>query len=150
MDVVDTLDRVEHLEVLAGVPLFTGLSVADLESIADVTSLRALGPDDRVFAQGDPGDEMLIVVEGGVDVIRRGPDGSRHLASLGPGGVVGELSIFRRLPRSADVVAGSDGVTCLVIGARTLEHILQERPQVALGMLAALADKIAVATAPTG
>ena len=149
MDVVDTLDRVERLEVLAGVPLFAGLSIADLESIADVTSLRALGAEDRVFAQGDPGDEMLIVVEGGVDVIRRGPEGSRYMASLGPGGVVGELSIFRGLPRSADVVAGPEGVTGLVIGARTLEHILQERPQIALGMLATLADKIAAAAAPT-
>ena len=60
--------------------------------------------------------------------------------------MVGELAIFREAPRVADVVAGPDGVSGLVIDAATLDRILQERPQIALSLLAALADKLAEAS----
>ncbi|HSM01753.1 MAG TPA: cyclic nucleotide-binding domain-containing protein [Acidimicrobiia bacterium] len=145
METVDFLDQMECLEVLGGVPLFAGLAVDELESIAEVTSLRSEPHGEIVFAQGDPGSEMLVVVEGSVEIIHRGSaDGP--MAVLGPGEVVGELAILRSSERSADVVAGPEGVTGLVIDSTMLGHILQERPQIALAMLAALAEKLAAAS----
>ena len=146
MEAVDPLDRMERLEILGGVPLFSGLSVEELESISEVTALRTHGAGEVVLAQGEPGAEMLVLVEGSVEVIHRGSAEGRRLATLGPGAVVGELAIFRGAPRAADVVAGSNGVSGLVIDAATLDLILQERPQIALSLLAALADKLAEAS----
>jgi CRP-like cAMP-binding protein len=148
MEAVDPLDRMERLEILGGVPLFSGLGVAELESISEVTGLRTYGASERVFTQGEPGAEMFVIVAGNAEVIHRGSDGRRRrLATLGPGDVVGELAIFREAPRAADVAAGPDGMAGLVIGAATLDRILQERPQIALSLLAALADRLADASA---
>lgn len=146
MEAIDFLDRMECLEVLGGVPLFGGLALEDLESIAGVTSLRSHDHGETVFTQGDPGSEMLVVVEGSVEIIHRGKADER-MAVLGPGAVVGELAILQKSTRTADVVAGPEGVTGLVIDAAMLDHILQERPQIALAMLAALAEKLAASAA---
>jgi CRP/FNR family cyclic AMP-dependent transcriptional regulator len=143
---VDPLDRMDRLAVLGGVPLFAGLAVDDLERISDVTSLVTHEPGDTVFAQGDPGSEMLVLVEGSVEIVHRSAAGNRSLATLGPGAVVGELAIFRESPRAADVVAGAEGVTGLLIDSPTLDRILQERPQIAVALLAALAEKLAAAS----
>jgi len=146
MDVLDPFDEMERLELLGGVPLFAGLEVEDLAHIADVTSIRSHGPGDLVYVQGDPGGEMLVVVEGTGEVVHRGVSGSRRLAMLAPGSVVGELAVLRASVRAADVVAGPKGLVGLVIDAGTLDHILQERPGIALAMLSALADKLAAAS----
>lgn len=146
METVDPLDRIERLDILAGVPLFAGLSTGDLESISEVTALRAYGAGDVVLTQGESGAEMLVLVSGSAEVIHRGFAGASRLATLGPGAVVGELAIFREAPRAADVVAGHEGVSGLVIDAVTLDRIIQERPQIALSLLAALADKLAEAS----
>ena len=143
---IDPIDRFERLTLLGGVPLFSGLDVDELESIAEVTSLRAHDPGETVFTQGETGAEMLVIVEGSVDVVHRSRDAARSLATLAPGAVVGELAIFRGSPQAADVVAGDDGFVGLVIDADTLDRILQERPQIALALLAALAEKLAVAS----
>jgi CRP-like cAMP-binding protein len=146
METVDPLERMERLEILGGVPLFSGLSVDDLESISEVTALRTHAAGEMVFTQGEPGAEMLVLVAGSAEVIHRGSAGRRRLTTLDPGAVVGELAIFREAPRAADVVAGPEGVSCLVIDAATLDRILQERPQIALALLAVLADKLAQAS----
>jgi len=144
VETLDFLDRMECLEVLGGVPLFAGLALEDLESIAEVTSMRAYHHGETVFAQGDPGSEMLVLVEGSVEIVSGTAE--EPVAVLGPGEVVGELAILRGSERTADVVARPEGMTGLVIDARMLGHILQERPQIALAMLAALAEKLAAAS----
>ena len=146
MDVLDLFDEMERLELLGAVPLFAGLGVDDLADIAEVTTIRSLGPGETVYRQGDPGGEMLVVVEGSGEVIHRHGSGSRRLATLQPGSVVGELAVLRGSARAADVVAGPDGLVGLVIDAPTLDHILQERPGIALAMLSALAEKLAAAS----
>ena len=143
VETFEVLDPVERLAALQEVTLFADLAPADLERIADVTSQRCYEPGELVFAEGAPGDEMLVVIEGGAHAGRPIAGNPVHLVELGVGSLVGELALLRRQPRLTDVVAGDDGMTALVIEAATLESVLEERPGVAHSMLAALADKLA-------
>jgi CRP-like cAMP-binding protein len=53
-----------------------------------VTSVAAAGS--TLFEEGDPADGVAAILEGSVEVIKDG----RTLAALGPGSVLGELSVF--------------------------------------------------------
>ena len=143
MEAIDTLDPMDRLVALRGVPLFAELATEDLESISAVTSLRRFEPGEVVFAQGDPGEEMLVVVAGGAEVSRRDGDGRRPIATVGAGAVVGELAILRRHTRSADVIAGDEGLMGIVIDAGTFERMIEERPRIAFSLLATMADRLA-------
>ncbi len=65
-----------------------------------------LSPDQVLFLAGDAGDGCYRVDDGllKVTMVSRGGT-ERILAFLGPGAIVGELSIIVGLPRSASVVA---------------------------------------------
>jgi CRP-like cAMP-binding protein len=62
----------------------------DLEQLAreTVTSVAATGA--TLFSEGDPADGVAAVLDGRVEVVK----GGRVLATLGPGSVLGELSVF--------------------------------------------------------
>lgn len=69
------------------------------------TSVR-LTPDEVLFLAGDAGDGCYRVEEGLLKVTMVSRSGiERILAFLGPGSIVGELSMIDGLPRSASVVA---------------------------------------------
>jgi HEAT repeat protein len=140
MDEIRTLDTVDRVVALQQVPMFAEIDAEDLERIALVTTERRYAPDEVVFEYGTVGDEMLVLIAGRVDVRRPGGD---LIRTYGSGQHVGELALLSGRPRAADVVAGPDGVHGLVLGDGELRAILEERPEVAMAMLATLAERLA-------
>jgi CRP-like cAMP-binding protein len=147
MESVDTTGRLDRVTTLRRLPLFAELDTRDLSDIAGVTTERAYPPAEPVFVQGEPGDEMLVVISGTARVSWRLEHETVEVATLEPGSVVGELALLTDRPRVADVHAGDRGMVGLVIDANTFEAILCERPQVALRLLSALADRLATSDA---
>jgi CRP-like cAMP-binding protein len=63
-----------------------------------------------VIREGDVAEHFFVVVEGEVEVSRRGPNGvDRPVTTLGPGEYFGEVGLLRHAPRNARVAAGSGG-----------------------------------------
>lgn len=76
-----------------------------LRDAEDVT----LQDGERLFGKGDPGDGCYWLRSGLLKVSVSSPSGEkRTLAILGPGSIVGEISMLDGLPRSANVHAISD------------------------------------------
>ncbi|MGH8958620.1 MAG: cyclic nucleotide-binding domain-containing protein [Acidimicrobiia bacterium] len=137
------LDRVLALQRVA---MFSDVDPEDLEKVALVTVERRYEANEIIYHEGDVGDEVLVIVSGEVE-IRHGRD---QIRSYGAGELVGELALLRRAPRSADVVAGGDGVQGLALGASELQGILEERPEIAMAMLATLAERLGTMTVVVG
>ncbi len=78
-----------------------------------------------------------MLVDGKVKVERN----QRKIATLGPGAYFGELSLLDKGPRTATVTAETD-CTVLVLGPREFSGVLDEVPQLAHKLLAALAARI--------
>src|SRR5204862_1023274 len=55
--------------------------------------------------QGEPARSFLLVTTGEAAVLRDDGDGEHQVATVGPGAIVGELSVLRGAPRSATVAA---------------------------------------------
>jgi CRP-like cAMP-binding protein len=139
MEAIPLLSPVDRVLALQRVAMFSELDPEDLEKVASVTAERRYEPNEFIYHEGAPGDEMLVIVTGEVKVLH---GGTQMIRSYGAGQHVGELALLRRAPRSADVVAGADGVFGLALGASELEGILDERPVVAMAMLATLAERL--------
>ena len=133
------MDRVIALQ---RVTMFSDLDPEDLELLARSTSELTLEPGEKIYSEGTEGSEALMIVDGSaiVSVTRDGV--TRVVNRYGPGESVGELALLRSGVRSADVHAGDEGLRAVVITKTDLMSTLEERPPVALGMLATLADRI--------
>ena len=92
--------------VLKAVPLFKDLSEEEIDGLAQLMSEVTLKRGDTLFHEGDDGDRFYIVTEGKVKLSHTSDDGRENLlAVLGPGEVIGELSLFDLGKRSSTVVA---------------------------------------------
>ena len=70
--------------------------------------LRALQDGEKVFAQGEPGNEMYIVRSGMVEIYRVRDGREIPLTNLGEGEFFGEMALFDESPRSASARAKGD------------------------------------------
>jgi CRP-like cAMP-binding protein len=92
--------------VIATVDLFKDLGETELQRIAEVGRVEYWKEGALVLEEGAFGPRMMIVLEGRVEILRRDGAGvQRALASLGPGEVLGEMSLLLDLPRTATVQA---------------------------------------------
>lgn len=123
-------ERADHAAALARVELFGGLSDADRDLLAGGTQLAHFAAGERILRQGDPGDSLYLVSEGTVSV-RLGVDAlEREVAQLGPGQMLGEMSLVTGEPRQASCVAITD-VACRVVDREAFRQLLDARPEVA-------------------
>ncbi len=90
-----TLPLMERVLFLRRVPLFTDLPPQDLVPIASIASEQSFADADTIAEQGEPGDEMHIIVSGYVMVILREPGGHQQvLAVRATGDVIGEMAVI--------------------------------------------------------
>ena len=87
--------------------------------------------------QGATGGIAFVIASGRAEVTRDG----RRLATLGPGDVVGELSLIDGEPRSATVTATSD-LEVLELDRRDLVKLLRKAQPVVRKLLESLAQRL--------
>ena len=89
-------------EILARAGIFQGVEPTAVASALT----KQLQPVDfprghTVFAEGEPGDRLYIIISGKVKIGRRSPDGRENLLTImGPSDMFGELSTFDPGPRT--------------------------------------------------
>jgi CRP/FNR family transcriptional regulator, cyclic AMP receptor protein len=130
------------VELLRRVPLFSELSKAELERIAQVGILRSFPRETRIFHEGDPGDACYIVREGSCRVTREHPDGRAiTLATLGPGAIFGELAMLDGERRSASVET-TENTELVALPAGDLRKLIREHPEMAEKLVVALTRRL--------
>jgi CRP/FNR family transcriptional regulator len=129
-------------DVLRRSPLFEALGEEDTLALrARVTNVD-IGRTDRLFAEGDAGDKLYVILSGKIKLTRTAPDGRENLLSVhGPGEMFGELSLFDPSPRTASATAVTD-VRLAALAHDDLRHWLTSRPDVSMHMLRALAQRL--------
>jgi HEAT repeat protein len=138
-----TLPLMERVLFLRRVPLFTDLPPQDLVPIASIASEQSFADADTIAEQGEPGDEMHIIVSGYVLVILREPGGHQQvLAVRAAGDVIGEMAVITGGVRMASLAAKGT-VRLLSIGRRPFEAMLRERPETALALMRVLCQRLA-------
>jgi hypothetical protein len=96
----------------------------------------------QIVKQGEPGDGMFLVLEGELRVRLMINGKETILATLGPGECFGEMSLFDRGARSADVLANNDSVLLKVSG-EAFDKLRLEAPELAAPMLHAIGRTLA-------
>jgi len=128
--------------VVRTAPLFTALDDASAVSLRASMDSVKIAKGSILFAEGDEGDHLYVIVEGKVKLGTSSGDGRENLLSiLGPGEMFGELSLFDPNPRTSTATAVTDA-KLLSLGQAKLIPWLADHPPVALHLLAALAQRL--------
>ena len=127
-------------EVLERTPFFAGvMSGADLDRLAAKLLVKSFPRGACIVRQGDIGTSMFILVDGKVNVTLHLRAGEERVATLGPGNIVGEMSLLTGARRSATVTA-TRAVNALEIGKAAMEEILADGPEL-IGRFAEMVEQ---------
>jgi CRP-like cAMP-binding protein len=123
-------------DVIAGVPLFAGLSKRELGQIASLADEIDLPAGKVLIREGERGREFFVLLEGEAEVTRKG----RKLATRRAGEFFGEIALVSKLPRVATVKTREPS-RALVIRDVEFRALLGRAPAIAVKVLEALADR---------
>lgn len=135
----DKIQRLRRASIFAATP-DTVLAV-----VADAVKEVQLAPNEQLFARGDRGTSMYVIVTGLVRV----HIGDQTIVELSDGEIVGELAAVDPEPRSASVSA-IDPSTLYQIEQSTLQGLMADHPEIVQGIIKELAHRLRVTTAPYG
>lgn len=106
----------------------SALSTEEKSSLLSRFESHNSAPGDPLVEEGKPGPGLFLIAAGHVRVSRVDADGdSLVVAELGPGEVVGEISLVLRQPASASVTA-THATVCLFLPAEEFQKVVAEHP----------------------
>jgi CRP/FNR family transcriptional regulator, cyclic AMP receptor protein len=134
-----------EMELLRRVPLFSGVEPSKLKLLAYTSDPVTYHEGQVLFHMGDRGDAAYVIVHGQAEVSVPTDAGEIPIAVLSDGDFVGEISILCDVPRTATVTARSELQT-LRIRKEPFLQLIGQFPQIAVGMLRTLADRLSRTT----
>lgn len=93
-------------------------------------------PGDVIFGEGDPGDRMYAVIAGEVDIVV----GGRLVDTTTVGGLLGEMAIIDKMPRSATAVAKTE-CRLVPIDQKRFLFLVQQTPLFAILVMQVMAAR---------
>jgi CRP/FNR family cyclic AMP-dependent transcriptional regulator len=123
--------------VLRRIKILATLSDEQIERFVRFMEIEAVPQWKVVVKQGERGDTMYLILDGELRVRTMAAGKETILTTLSIGDFFGDISLFDRGPRSADVVANTDA-TLLKISSAAFDKLAAEAPDVATPFLVAI------------
>jgi CRP/FNR family transcriptional regulator, cyclic AMP receptor protein len=130
---------------LRAVPLFQSLSDANLASLSKTVARRHATAGEILCREGEPGDEMYVVLSGTVTLSKAVGERETELGRLESGAYFGEMALIGDAPRSATIRAAT-ALDYLAIDRDTLMEVIAAFPTVALQILRGYNERLADTT----
>jgi CRP-like cAMP-binding protein len=132
------LGRDAKVELLKSVPLFAGCSKTELRRLAATADEVDLRSGFLLMREGRPGREFFVLIDGTVEVTRKG----KKISELGGGDWFGEIALLTKVPRTATVTATS-AVRALVLTDRAFRQLVESMPSIGIKVLASVGERLA-------
>jgi CRP/FNR family transcriptional regulator len=133
-------------ELLRRLPFFRRLTPALRARVAEVARLKSYNGHELIFAEGDPSDAFIVIVDGRVKVFKSTPAGKEIILEIfGAGDPLGAVAVYEGAPfmASAQTLEPS---RILRIDQPAFFKLLEDNPQFVRGLLSGLTLRLAELT----
>jgi len=115
--------------------LFTGLTFPELALLAGYLEVYRARSGDVLVKENEPGDFMLLIIDGQVNILKEGLTGERQrMSTVGSGMTVGEMSMIDGAPRFATCVAARL-TTFAILTREQIGKMMVDQPALACKIL---------------
>jgi CRP/FNR family cyclic AMP-dependent transcriptional regulator len=136
------MDAPTRRQALARTQIFQSLAPAELDAVLARAMVRRIGRGEVIRRRGDPGTGMVVIVSGRVRISLISEDGHEvTLTMLGPGEVLGEMTLLDGGECSADATAQED-CELLMIERTQFLRLLRSNSDLCLHLLAVLFQRL--------
>ena len=121
---------------------FAEFSREDVSVLAGYMNVYRAQPGETVIRESDGGDFMLLLIEGAVDIFKKGMRGEQqHMTNVGPGMTLGEMSMIDGVPRFATCVA-TETTVLAVLHREDMAKIILDHPSLGSKILVKLVSML--------
>lgn len=140
------LSTIEKIIFLKQVPFFQGMTINQLEVLANICEEELFVEDQWIFNQGDPGGALYVIVSGqvGIEQEQKRHGSYARLATLGAHTYFGEMTLFDGTSRTAAAIALQDTLM-LRIRREPLIALARQYPDVSLELIHILSERLRLA-----
>jgi len=136
---------IELINRLRNFILFDEMGIRELRAIASIVIQEQFQPGDILVREGEYNTSLYLLNSGEVRLYKsHGAAEEKHLATLGPGGFIGEVRIFTELPAPSTCVV-TEKATVNVISKPNFLEIMKIYPQIGINISLFFALRLAVA-----
>ncbi|MCA3015167.1 MAG: cyclic nucleotide-binding domain-containing protein [Myxococcaceae bacterium] len=126
----EVVEAQSRMEALKKIPLFRHLTYKEQTAILSIASTRTFPGGREIVSEGQPGEELFVVIRGRVGVEKAGVE----IAELRAGGHFGEMGLIDNAPRSATVRA-HEPTRVMVISRPDLMALMKKESILAVKLL---------------
>ena len=121
---------------------FAEFSREDISVLAGYMNVYRAHPGEIIIRENDGGDFMLLLVEGAVDIFKKGMRGEQqHMTSVGPGMTLGEMSMIDGEPRFATCIP-TETTVFAVLHREDMAKIILDHPSLGSKILVKLVSML--------
>lgn len=131
------MNRTELLQFLSKIDLFHFFSMEELADFLEKAAEMQVAKGVILFHEGDPGQEMYIVLRGMIKVFH----GNRVIDIVKPGEYFGEMAIIENQPRSASVAVLEESLL-LQVPFAVFQEYFSRQPKSLVAMMRTLSQRI--------
>ncbi|MFM7887628.1 MAG: cyclic nucleotide-binding domain-containing protein, partial [Pseudanabaena sp.] len=122
---------------------FHYININTLIEIARYCQPQSFTQGEILCREGDDSNELLIIIDGQVDVIMQQEDGSPKVVNqCARGETIGELGVLTKTSRTATVSVESAEARVLTLSDRDLEHLMQRSPLLSSTLLSIVSSRL--------
>ena len=140
IEILSMYSTLEKTIILKSVDLFKSIPAENLSRVAQITNEVSYDANSSIFAEGDYGDSLFIVVDGNVRIHK----GQQELAMLGKGTCLGEMALLDDEPRSADATVTEDS-TLFQIEQEGFYEVMGSQSDIMEGIIKLLTSRLRIA-----
>lgn len=129
-------------DIIAEVPLFSGLPVDQLEKIASIAIPKTVEKGAVIFSDGETASGFYVVADGSVKIYKMSAEGKEKILHIfGAAEPFGEVPVFSgiKFPANAQAIIKS---RLLFFPREAFVHLITENPSLCLNMLAVLSIRL--------
>jgi CRP-like cAMP-binding protein len=132
------------IEFLKQVSLFAALGDPMMSRFCEHGERVDIAAGELLFEEGKPAKEVVVVIEGSLEVVKKGRNGREaRVATLGRGDVVGEMSLVDIQPRSGTVRA-LENTTVVIFSHGDIAQVYRDDPPSYTLLLLNIAREISI------
>lgn len=132
------------------VPIFRSLPDQGVQRLVQAMHHRHLQPGETLTRAGEPLTSLVVVARGLLRLSRSNKSGREQVVrELGPGEFYGEMALFTDVTSEGDLTAVLETHAC-VLDRTAVQEVLSADPHLAVGLVQAVAARLAVAERTIG
>lgn len=119
--------------------LFTSLSDDEIDILVRHAKIHSLVESEALFHEGDDGDFFAIVIEGQIEITKKGENQAPvTIATLSRGATLGEMALIDHETRSASAIA-TEPSTLFILSRQSFDTLIDQSPRCGVKLIRKIA-----------